>query len=216
MPLKSVELAINGDALPRDVTQFLNDADARIAGFAESYSPNMVGFVPSDFVTVYRALRAIAESNLAAGDSFCEWGSGFGVVASLAAMLDFRAHGIEIHRDLVDAAETLAADYDLPVEFIHGSFVPAEGDELAEETYTAESGHVSWLDTSADGAYDRLGLEPEDFDLVFAYPWPGEELVIDVLFERYAAEGALLLTYNQYDSVLLRRKINGRGARRRR
>ena len=42
---------------------------------------------------------------------------------------------------------------------------------------------------------------------MFAYPWPGEDDLIANLFERYAAEEALLLTYDQFDSIYLRRKV---------
>jgi hypothetical protein len=39
----------------------------------------------------------------------------------------------------------------------------------------------------------RLGLDPEDFDVVFAYPWPDEECLTSALFECYARDGAVLL-----------------------
>ena len=66
------------------------------------------------------------------------------------------------------------------------------------------------LVTDADDGYDELRLDPDEFNVVFAYPWPGEECLIESLFEKYAAEEALLLTYNQYNSVRLRRKVGKR------
>ena len=36
----------------------------------------------------------------------------------------------------------------------------------------------------------ELGLDPDDFDIVFAYPWPGEEQIIFDLFASHAATGA--------------------------
>ena len=207
MPLVDVELPIVELKLPPDVDRFLREADQRIEEFQRRSPVPLAGFVPSDFVTVYHGLRTIAETNLAAGQSFCEWGSGFGVVTSLAAMLEFNACGIEIEWDLVDAARTLAEDFSLFAEFIHGSFIPTGSEHLAEEAYAADEGESFWLVTDTDNTYDELGLDPSDFDLVFAFPWPNEESLITRLFQSRASDGALLLTYNQLDSVRLQRKI---------
>ncbi len=126
-------------------------------------------------------------------------------------MLGFEVCGIEIERCLVDASRRLADDFGLLVEFVHGSFVPSGAEAYAEEAYAeeayADNNVVSfWLATDADDAYDELGLDPNDFDVVFAYPWPGEEGLIASLFEKYAAEEALLLMYDNFNSVL-RRKV---------
>ena len=91
------------------------------------------GFVPSDFEPVYQALDAIVEGNLASGDVFCEWGSGFGVVAMLAQLLEFQTYGIEIEDSLVTGARQLAEEFDLPVDFVTGSFVPAGGEHIVDE-----------------------------------------------------------------------------------
>ena len=207
MPLLDIDISINGSVLPDDVVAFLREADLRVSQFVKNSPVRVTGFVPSDFVTVYHSLRAITEANLASGTSLCEWGSGFGVVASLAAMLEFKVCGIEIERGLVSASRRLADDFRLPVEFVHGSFVPSGAEADVEEAYAACSTEYFWLVTDADDAYDELGLGPDDFDVVFAYPWPGEECLIECLFEKYAAEGALLLTYTQYNSVRLQRKV---------
>ncbi len=207
MPLVDIEISINGSVLPDDVVAFLHEADSRVSQFVRNSAIRVTGFVPSDFVTVYHALRAITEANLALGTSLCEWGSGFGVVASLAAMLGFQVCGIEIERDLVDASRRLADDFGLPVEFVHGSYVPSGAEAYVEETYADNNAESFSLVTDADDAYAELGLDPDDFDVVFAYPWPGEESLITSLFEKYAAEEALLLMYNQYNSVRLLRKV---------
>ena len=212
MPLADIELSIAGSDLPGDIRALLDEADSRLDQFARHSPIRINGFVPSDFVTVYRALRAIVEENLAPGDSFCEWGSGFGVVAATAAMLEFDACGIEIESSLVDASRKLACDFGLPVEFVHGSFIPPGGEVYADNAFAESGSEFFWLATDADNAYGELRLDPDDFDVVFAYPWPGEERVIESLFQRYAAEGALLLTYNEHDSIRLRRKVGGRKA----
>jgi len=210
VPLVDIEISVNGSVLPDDVVAFLHEADLRVSQFVRNSPIRVTGFVPSDFVTVYRSLRAITEANLAPGTSLCEWGSGFGVVASLAAMLEVNAYGIEIERGLVDASRKLADDFGLPVEFVHGSYVPSGAEAYVEETYADNNAESFSLVADADDAYDELGLDPDDFDVVFAYPWPGEECLIEGLFEKYAAEEALLLTYNQYNSVRLQRKVGER------
>jgi hypothetical protein len=202
-----IDISINDSVLPDDVVAFLREADLRVSQFVRNSPVRITSFVPSNFVTVYHSLRAITEASLASGTSFCEWGSGFGVVASLAAMLEFKVCGIEIERGLVDASRRLADDFGLPVEFVHGSLVPSGAEADVEKAYADTSTEYFWLSTDADGAYNELGLGPHDFDVVFAYPWPGEECLIEDLFEKYAAEDALLLTYNQYNSVRIRRKM---------
>jgi len=212
VPLVDIEISNNGSVVPDDIVVFLREADLRVSQFLRNNSLRAAGFVPSDFKTVYHALRAITDANLAPGISLCEWGSGFGVVASLAAMLEFKSYGIEIEKDLVDASRRLAGDFGLPVVFVQGSFIPSSAKSCAEEAYADNNAEYSWLVTDADDAYDELGLDPADFDVVFAYPWPGEEFLIMSLFEKYAAEDALLLMYDQFNSVrLLGKKGIGSG-----
>ena len=135
MPLVDIEISVNGSVLPDDVVAFLREADLRVSQFVRNSPFFATGFAPSDYGTVYHALRAITEANLAPGTSLCEWGSGFGVVASLAAMLEFKVCGIEIERGLVDASRRLADDFGLPVEFVHGSFVPSGAEADVKEAY---------------------------------------------------------------------------------
>src|SRR5262245_60803488 len=108
-----VRLPSEVPAIPADVERYLREAERRIVQFQQS--AHIPGFVPSDYYRVYGVLRAIAEQSEAPGQRFCEWGSGFGVVAGLAAFLGFEAWGIEIEAELVEAARTLAADFELPV-----------------------------------------------------------------------------------------------------
>jgi len=154
-------------------------------------------------------LRALADSTLPRGRQFCEWGSGFGVVACLAAMLEFDACGIEVEPLLVREARGLADEFGLVVEFALGSFVPP-----GAENRVHAAGNYSWLTTDGDYAYEDLGLEPSDMDVVFVYPWPDEEAVTAELFNRYAGTGAVLATYHGGSDFRLRRK--GKRAKRRR
>jgi len=197
-------------AVGDEESAFLREADRRINEYLEARSDrNVYGFVPSDFVAVHSALRTIVDEAIAPGNTFCEWGSGLGVVASLAAMLGFDAWGIEIDHDLVAASEALANDFDLPVNFVCGNFIPPGGEVCADKT-----GELAWLAMGGADAYEEMGLDPEDFDVIFAYPWPGEEHVIAEMFDRHAAVGAVLLTYHGLEGVRLRRKIRDRSTRR--
>src|SRR5947209_8921143 len=199
MPLLPLDLPQGTSDLPREVRSFLDEAERRIERFqTQSRVP---GFVPSDFARTYEGLRSLAERDVAPGNLFCEWGSGFGVVACLASMLDFDACGIEIEGELVDAARQLADDFDLPVEFVRGSFIPPGGGRCL-----APDSAFGWLNTTSDAAHEELGYGPDDFDAIFAYPWPDEERGVTALFERHAGPGAVLLTYHGDDELRLRRK----------
>jgi hypothetical protein len=200
MPLKDVTLSADAVPLPADVRAFLREAERRIERF--QMTSRCPGFVPGDYVGAYSALHAVATSNLTTGNRFCEWGSGFGVITCLAAMLDFDACGIDIEPDLVDAARQLAEDFDLPVEFVRDSFIPAGGERCVDA-----GGAYSWLTTDAGDAHNELDLTADDFDVIYAYPWPDEEEVTGDLFQRFAAVGALLVTNHVGDGFRVRRKV---------
>ena len=199
MPLVDLNLSVGSAELPGDVQAFIREAERRIEHF--QINSSVPGFVASDYTHAYGVLRALAAAELPPGRLFCEWGSGFGVVACLAALLDFDACGIEIDSDLVEAGRKLAADFDLPVEFVCGSFIPRG----AKASVDSDDG-FAWLTTDGDGAHEELGLTTDDFSIVFAYPWPDEERVIGNLFERYAAVGAVLVTYRGGSDFLVRQK----------
>jgi hypothetical protein len=86
-----------------------------------------------------------------------------------------------------------------------GSFVPPGSDRLLDR---AELSTRTVL--QSDDAYDRLERDLDEFDVVFAYPWPEEEKLYRKLFLRHAAEGAVLVVYGQLDGVRALRKVAGR------
>jgi hypothetical protein len=201
MPLTEITLELDNIQLPLSARTLIGDAQERIDSLDNALSIQIPAFVPSDFALVYRALAAIQASHLATGRRFAEWGSGIGVIACLATQLGFDAVGIEVERPLVDIARTLAATHDLDTQFIHGTFVPP-----GAELQYASNNDLVWLTTSGSSAYEELDCEPDDFDIIFAYPWPGEEQIIFDLFTDHAATGALLLTYHGLEGVRLQRK----------
>ena len=205
MPLAEIDIAYGAAELPEAARALLRDGESRAAGLEER-SDSPPGFVPCRFARVAHAVRAVADDRLAQGTTFCEWGSGLGVVASLASLFGFDACGIEIDPALITASRALATRHRLSVEFVEGSFVPPGGESLA----AAAGREFFWMATTTDDAYETLGLMVEDFAVVFAFPWPAESEVITQLFERYARVGALLLTYHQSGAVCLHRKVRGR------
>jgi hypothetical protein len=200
--LASLDLVIDPSRpIPPRVQEFLTDASARVDAFVESTLDDPVaGFVPSNYPMVFHALEAVRTHT--AGNEFCEWGSGVGVIACLAAMLGFDAVGIEIEARLVAASTKLARDHKLNVQFVRGSYVP-DGDVPEQES---DEAHVMTLEHGR-AAYDELGLDVDDFDCIFAYPWPGEDDVVTDIFRRHAARGAVLITYHGQDGLLVRRKV---------
>lgn len=200
--LIDVELQPNEIAVPSHVTALLADAHERIEAMDNSMRIEIPAFVPSNFEMVYRALMEIQAAHLATGRRFIEWGSGIGVVACLASCVGFDAVGIEIEHKLVDIARQIADDHDIAVQFVCGSFVPAG---IVPRVDWIDG--VAWLTTEGSDGHEELELDPDDFDLVFAYPWPGEEQVIFDLFADVAAVGALLLTFHGMEGVKLQRKV---------
>ena len=204
MPLTPVELDWQARPEPTSAAQALiDDARQRIERFFHDRPSDdpIPSFVACDFAMADRAIGAVVDASLAPGPVFCEWGSGFAVAAGLAALHGLASHGIEIHRDLVSQATRLLEDHGVQVELAQGSLVPEDGDEIVDEMASQD-----WLKTNEHPAYDELGLDVADFDIVFAYPWPGEEGLIDALFEAFAADGALLLTYHGMNEMKLQRK----------
>jgi predicted O-methyltransferase YrrM len=202
MHLVGVEFAISTDPVPADVARLIADAQARVEEFSDRQAAIIPAFVPSDFELVYRALVAIDSARLAAGRRFIEWGSGLGVITCLAERVGFDAVGIEIEPELVDIAEALAAEHGIDTKFALGSFVPP-----GAEPHLEMPDDVAWLSTTGPDGYDELQVEPDEFDVVFANPWPGEEQVIFDLFLDCASVGALLLTYHGQEGLRLQRKV---------
>lgn len=159
-------------------------------------------YVGTELAVADRVLSRIRADDLAAGPLFCEWGSGLGGVSAVAALNGFSSHGIEIQRELVVSARAMAADMDLPMRFAQGTFLLPGDEDLA-----AGMDHTDL--TFGVHAWDELGLSPTDCDVVFAYPWPGEEACVDGVFARHACPGALLLTFHDWNYALLQRKQSG-------
>ena len=89
-------------------------------GLRRSKGIDCFDFVPSDYRTVYSVLAALPRS------SFCEWGSGMGIVTGLAAGLGFAACGIEIDATLAAASRRLLQDFGLRARIETGDYLACE------------------------------------------------------------------------------------------
>ena len=195
--------------LPSDVKTFIDEADRRCDAFYDQQlNKRFPRYVPSEPAQVYAALRHVTDQGLPLGDTFIEWGSGFGVGTGLAAILNYQAYGIEIEETLVDKAESLLADQGLEAEFLPISYIP---DGFI--SYDALSGHDIVRDDSfghslgSNPRYEGMQLDIEEVDLFFVYPWPGEQEMMLKLFDAVAGEGAILVAYYGDRDICLYRKL---------
>jgi hypothetical protein len=182
-------------------SQLIDTANDRIEAFMLADQRVIENFVTCDFHLVDQALSWINQNHMLTGDRFCEWGSGFGVVAMLAALRNMESVGIEIESVLVEQSAALATELDVAADFFCGSFVPRDADELSD--LASEIRHV---DTEPGDVYQEIELDILDFDLFFAFPWPGEHTFFEAVFQSCAADGALLLTYRGREGMHLVRK----------
>lgn len=149
-------------------------------------------FVPAD----YGVARNLISSLRVPGRRFLEWGSATGIITIMADMMGFDAYGIEIDAALVATAHEVARRHRSAARFVVGSFLPA-GYHYRPRDGDGRTG------TIADGpsGYLALGLPLEEFDVVFGYPWAGEEAVMLDVMQRYGRANALLLLYDSDNSL---------------
>ena len=123
-------------------------------------------------------------------------------VAGFVTVAHRREYGYAFAEELHAGIQALADEHGMTAPFACGSFVPRGATPRLEMP-----DDVAWLATGGPDGYEELEMEPDEFDIVFAYPWPGEEQVIFDLFAGSAAVGALLLTYHGQDGLKLHRKV---------
>lgn len=159
-----------------------DDFDARVR--RHQWHP----FFAAEYASVERALIALRRPGL----RFLEWGSATGVITIMADLLGFEAFGIELDPDLVDIARGLARRFDSRARFAVGSFLPS-GYQWQSSTGDRRIGTIG----HGRSGYAELQHRLEDFDLVFAYPWSGEEPIMHDLMQRFGGAQARLLLPGQ-------------------
>lgn len=176
-------------------------ANDRIEAFMLANDSVTENFVPCDFHLLDQSLTWIEQNHLLTGRRFCELGSGFGVAALLASLRGMESVGIEIESILVEQASNLADALDLPAKFYCGSFVPRGISGILEQ-----SREVERIETHEGEVYEEIGLGLDEFDLFFAFPWPGDLQFFEAVFQAGAADNSLLLSYHGRNGMHLIRK----------
>ncbi len=168
------------DALCEEGRDFWHDFDARVR--QETWHP----FVAADYDLVRESLRTLRRP----GHRFLEWGSASGVITIMADLMGFDACGIEIDVSLVEAARELAKRTRSQARFATGSFLPMgwewnppDGDRRMGTIGRDRSGYV------------ELGCALEDFDVVYGYPWSGEEALMRDLMRSHGSSEAILMLH---------------------
>ena len=138
-------------------------------------------------MAIYQALVPYQDRRM----MFLEWGSGLGVVSIMADRMGFAAYGIESESELIGHAEKLAEKFGPAAQFAHGSFIP---DEFEWDFSAGDEAERTNVDVPA--AYDQLSMGLSDFDLIYAYPWPGEHGLFRNIVRQFGREDTLLLTYD--------------------
>ncbi len=147
-------------------------------------------FVAADYEQVLQALLP----HRAPGRRFLEWGSATGVITIMADFLGFDAFGIELDEKLVATARGLATKFHSGARFVAGSFLP-EGYQFRPSDGDGRTGTIG----TGPSGYLQLGRPLDDFDVVFTYPWGGEEaMMLDVM-----------RCHGRADSILLMNTVNG-------
>ena len=157
-------------------------------------APAFEGYVSADYLSVFYSLAQLRNRV----STVLEWGSGLGVVSIMASRMGFEAFGIEAEAGLVEYALGFAEKYGPETQFAHGSFIP---DEFVWNPNSGEQLNRTVIDLPA--AYDQFELELQDFDLIYAYPWPEEHQFYHSILRQFGRPGALLLTYDGREGLEL-------------
>jgi len=143
-------------------------------------------FVAANYESVLEALIAQRGPGL----TFLEWGSATGVITIMADLLGYEAYGIELDESLVTTARALAARFDSRATFAAGSFLP-QGYEWKPRDGDGRLGTIG----QGRSGYLELGKSLDEFDVVFGYPWAGEEAMMHDLMRCYGGTGARLMVH---------------------
>jgi hypothetical protein len=141
-------------------------------------------FVPVEYEDVLQKLIELRRPGL----KFLEWGSATGVITIMADLLGYDAAGIELDASLVAIARGLATKYDSRARFAAGSFLPT-GYQWRTPDGDTRLGTIG----NGPSGYLELGQPLEEFDIVYAYPWDGEEAMFRDVMRRYGRADATLL-----------------------
>ena len=195
--------SVDTTPIPAELAVQISSARNEIEAFQDRWDrPQIEQFVAADYPLVYQCLKWTLQHQPLVGQRFLEWGSGFSIVSAIAAELGLTAFGIEAEPDLLAMGRKTIQTWNVSVELVEGNFLPPGAAQLADDPMLPSLHH-----DPSDG-YKKLGLELDDFALVYAYPWPGEDDFHEFVFDRYAATGDLLMLFCGPNDVRLWRKTS--------
>lgn len=195
--LEEIEIDLSKAVIPKRVKAWLDFSDQKSTEwYAEGLGEKYPRHTMSDPEVVAGAIAFLTKEGYLSGNQFCEWGSGLGVAAGVAAILGMDAVGIEREEELTEKAASLAREFGLSITYLPTSFLP-EGFEETEgiggKDLLIYDDHLS---QERSALSTTIGdLDYADIDLFFIYPWPDQEEMILQLFEFVASPDTILLMY---------------------
>lgn len=115
-------------------------------------------------------------------------GCGDGSATVYFATKGYDTYGIDLNRELIRDAERMAKGYkNERMTFAHGNYLPPD-----IRARTPPAPHIL-LQDSPD-PYEFLGVQPNQFDIFFIFPWPGQMLSVFDFIRTHAKKGARLMT----------------------
>ena len=195
--------SVDSTPIPDELAARITSARGEIEAFQDRWDrPQIEQFVAADYHLVYQCLNWTLQFQPRLGQRFLEWGSGFSIVSAIAAELGLNSFGIEAERDLLAMGRKTIETWNVSVELVEGNFLPPGAAQLSDDPMLPSLSH------DVADAYQTIGLDLDDFALVYSYPWPGEDDFHEFVFDRYAASGALLMLFCGPNDVRLWRKAN--------
>jgi len=180
------ELSERIDALCEEGRAFWHRFDAEVR--QDAWHP----FVAADYDAVLAALVSLRKP----GRRFLEWGSATGVITIMADLLGFDSCGIELDSALVDVGRDLASRWRSNARFATGSFIPLGW----EWKHSGGNGRHGTIGRGPSG-YLELGRALDDFDVIYAFPWMGEEPMMLDLTRSHGREDAHLLLHTSQNET---------------
>lgn len=202
MSLQLLDIGDLDPTPPESVASWIAASRDRIQLYWDRFKEKpLPQYVECDFELVSAAIERCLDRNIPDGRLFVEWGAGFGVVTGVAGLLGLDAIGIEAEPFLCEQARELFAANNVPGEMWQGNFLPTGASDLADDTDPLVS-----LTHSIEPAYDEYEIPLSDFSIVFAYPWPGEEHFLRLVFDRFCRSGATMVMYRGPNHVEVYRR----------
>jgi hypothetical protein len=185
-PALDPELAARLDALFEEGRAWWHRFDAEVR--QDAWHP----FVAAEYGSVLTALMSLRRP----GRRFLEWGSGTGVITIMADLLDFDSCGIELDSSLVDVARDFATQWHSNARFAAGSFLPM-GWEWRNARGDGRPGTIG----DGPSGYLQLGRALDEFDVVYGFPWMGEEPLMLDLMRSHGRDDAILMIHTPQDET---------------